>query len=492
MKKRMFLIVAVMLIFVCAVCMTACSNKESGGKSAYELAVENGFQGTVEEWLDSLKGTNGKDGVDGKNGTNGIDGTDGKDGTTYFTIAEYYDAAVKAGYDKDILTFIKESVGANVKSEQAVVAKNLLSSVAITCVHEVTSTDIFGNSKTQSATAGGSGVIYKLDKSKGDAYVITNFHVVYESTSNAADKISTDIGVYLYASYTSEQKIPATYVGGSMNYDIAVLKIEGSEILKNSSAEAAEFADSNEVAVGQTAIAVGNAKGSGISVTSGIVSVDSENLTMTGADDETTVKFRVMRVDCAINKGNSGGGLFDADGKLIGIVNAKMITTDVENIGYAIPSNIVEYVAENVIYNASQGYSGVKKALLGITVISNEPRAVYDAENGKTVIEETVTVYENADEGAIIEESALAYGKLFAGDVIKSVAFDRQSDGTDGYGEEIAVTRSYQVVDLMLTVRPGDKIKITVLRPYTEGETTAYKQIEAEITVTEESVSEVK
>ena len=481
MKKRMFLIVAVMLIFVCAVCMTACSNKESGGKSAYELAVENGFQGTVEEWLDSLKGTNGKDGVDGKNGTNGIDGTDGKDGATYFTIAEYYDAAVKAGYDKDILTFIKESVGANVKSEQAVVAKNLLSSVAITCVHEVTSTDIFGNSKTQSATAGGSGVIYKLDKTKGDAYVITNFHVVYESTSNAADKISTDIGVYLYASYTGEQKIPATYVGGSMNYDIAVLKIEGSEILKNSSAEAAEFADSNEVAVGQTAIAVGNAKGSGISVTSGIVSVDSENLTMTGADDETTVKFRVMRVDCAINTGNSGGGLFDADGKLIGIVNAKMITTDVENIGYAIPSNIVEYIAENVIYNASQGYSGVKKALLGITVISNEPRAVYDAENGKTVIE-----------GAIIEESALAYGKLFAGDVIKSVAFDRQSDGTDGYGEEIAVTRSYQVVDLMLTVRPGDKIKITVLRPYTEGETTTYKQIEAEITVTEESVSEVK
>ncbi len=492
MKKKIFYVVTIAIILVCAISLSACSNGESGGKSAYDLAKENGFQGTLEEWLESLKGTDGKDGVDGKDGRNGIDGAAGKDGTTYFTIIDYYNAAKEEGYDKDLLTFIKENIGTNANGEQTVVAKDLLSSVAITCVQEITSTDLFGSTKTEKTPVGGSGIIYKLDKSKGDAYVITNFHVVYNSSANTKDKISQDIGVYLYAGYTDKQKIAATYVGGAMNYDIAVLKIEGSEILKNSSCEAVVFADSNEVAVGQTAIAIGNAKGSGISVTSGIVSVDSENLSMTGADDKTTVKFRVMRVDCAINKGNSGGGLFDADGRLIGIVNAKMITADVENIGYAIPSNVVKYVAENIIYNASEGYRGVKKAMLGITVISNEPKAVYYSEIGKTVIEETVTVYESEQEKTVIEEGSLAYGYLKNGDILKKIAFDRESDGTEGYTEEIAITRSYQVVDLMLTVKPGDKIKITFDRPITKGETTTYEQTAVEIQVTEKSVSEVK
>ena len=91
--------------------------------------------------------------------------------------------------------------------------------------------------------------------------------------------------------------------------------------------------------VGSSAIAIGNAQGLGISSTSGVVSVDSEYITMTAADGKTAVAFRVMRVDTAINSGNSGGGMYDDNGNLIGIVNAKIVYDGVENIGYAIPSN---------------------------------------------------------------------------------------------------------------------------------------------------------
>ena len=70
---------------------------------------------------------------------------------------------------------------------------------------------------------------------------------------------------------------------------------------------------------------------------------------MTAADNRTEVSFRVMRVDAPVNSGNSGGGLFDGQGKLIGIVNAKIVDEGVENIGYAIPSNVAVSIANNII-----------------------------------------------------------------------------------------------------------------------------------------------
>ena len=126
--------------------------------------------------------------------------------------------------------------------------------------------------------------------------------------------------------------ISAEYIGGSLTYDIAVLKITDSEIYSESIAKKAELAD-RTVFAGETAIAIGNPEADGISSTVGVVSVDSEYLTMTGADDVTEVTFRVMRIDTAVNSGNSGGGLFNDQGELIGIVNAKIMTDDIENIG---------------------------------------------------------------------------------------------------------------------------------------------------------------
>ena len=88
---------------------------------------------------------------------------------------------------------------------------------------------------------------------------------------------------------------------------------------------------------------------------------------MTAADGSATVSFRVMCTDTAVNSGNSGGGLYDNEGNLIGIVNAKIVDDGVENIGYAIPSNVAVSIAENIIdYCHGTDEERVQIALLGI------------------------------------------------------------------------------------------------------------------------------
>ena len=207
---------------------------------------------------------------------------------------------------------------------------------------------------TKETASAGSGVIYKLDKENGDAYIITNYHVVFNGNSTTG--ISDRIYVYLYGmemmnSDGNTYAIPAAYVGGSMNYDIAVLKITGSEILKNSNAVEATVANSDEVSILDTAIAIGNPGAAGLSATSGCINVDSEEITVgfDTASGTVSVTLRVMRTDAAVNSGNSGGGLFNEKGELIGIVNAKDADDSVDNIGYAIPSNIARAIADNAI-----------------------------------------------------------------------------------------------------------------------------------------------
>ena len=118
-----------------------------------------------------------------------------------------------------------------------------------------------------------------------------------------------------------------------------------------------------------------------------------------------------MRVDTAVNSGNSGGGMFDGKGNLIGIVNAKIVDDGVENIGYAIPSNVAIAIAENIIhYCHGTDVERVQRALLGITVNATDSKAVYDGETGCVTISETVSVYE-------VGEGTLAHGVLQKGDV---------------------------------------------------------------------------
>ena len=444
-KIQKILLLVLMLAFV--ILLSSCRSKEAVSLTDAKI---NESGELVLHYSDGKEQNLGV--VVGKDGTDGKDGADGKDGETVSS----------------------ESIVINGEDSEASLAsaKALRSSVSIvsnfqTSVYQGGWYPGGGQTTTRDYTASGSGVIYKMDKAEGDAFIITNYHVVYDASSNTENGISNNIDVYLYGSEIEEKAIDATYVGGSLYYDIAVLRVENSEILKESSACEVSVFDSNNVVVGDSAIAIGNAQGYGVSVSLGIVSVDSEYITMISADGKTEVSFRVMRVDAAVNSGNSGGGLFNGNGDLIGIVNAKIVYDGVENIGYAIPSKVAVSIAENIIdYCYGTDEERVQRALLGITISATDSKAVYDTETGKIKIEETVSVYE-------VAEGSLAKGMLQTGDVLLSATLN---------GETVDISRQYHVIDMMLDVRAGDTITFSVLRNDEEKTIT--------IVITEECLTE--
>ena len=334
-------------------------------------------------------------------------------------------------------------------------SKALLSVVRVTSAFEEVTSSWLGSS-TDKVKSIGAGVIYKLDKEKGDAYIITNYHVVYDEKSNTSDHISDDIILHLYGlerptASGKSYDIPATFVGGSIKYDLAVLKVTGSTVLMESDAMACGVADSDAVSVLDTAIAIGNSGGDGISATIGAISVDSEEISL--AIGSANIKVRVMRTDAAINKGNSGGGLFDDNGDLIGIPNAKDPDGTVDNVGYAIPSNLATAIADNVIHYSD---GTLKRCQLGIWVGVNEYSTKYDTETGKVHKYEEVIITEFTKES---QTTSL----LAVGDIINSITVD---------GVKKDVTRVHHVVDMMFTARVGSTVVINVLRDGTEMDVT--------------------
>ena len=359
------------------------------------------------------------------------------------------------------------TINSNGDSDLLAASRAVLSAVSVNCEFECRN---YYN--TYSAYSAGSGVIYKLDKASGDAYIITNFHVVYNENSTNEKGIAKQINVYLYGQEYKNYAIPATYVGGAMNYDLAVLRVEGSEVLKGSSAMEVAVADSNDVAILDTAIAVGNPEGLGISATVGNINVDSEEIAIkmvTTSNVSMQIALRVMRTDAAVNSGNSGGGLFNSEGELIGIVNAKSADTTVESIGYAIPSNVAKSIADNIIYYCNgEDKTSVYRCLLGVTVSPVECYSEFDTETGKVHKREVVAIAE-------ITEGSLADGLFKVADEIKSITVD---------GKTTEVTRVFMVVDSMLNARVGSEVSFEIER---DG-----VQMTIPVTITERTLTEVK
>ena len=324
--------------------------------------------------------------------------------------------------------------------------KGVLSAVSVKCKFNVTTG--FG-SQTTTATSAGAGVIYRLNKTEGDAYIITNYHVVYEARSKTSNRISNNISVYLYGMEDDAYAIPATFIGGSMIQDLAVLRVDDSRVLAESNAMEVSFADSDEVSILDTAIAIGNPEGEGISATVGCINVDSEEIQMYAADGVTRIRLRLMRIDTAVNSGNSGGGLFDDSGRLIGIVNAKISAEGIDNIGYAIPSNIVKAVADNVIhYCDTTTRENPYKYLIGITMGKTSMYTVYDEETGRVHKREEVNV-------ATIASGSLAESYFEVGDILKSITID---------GVKYEINRMFQITDRMYSVYENSAVTIEVLR----------------------------
>ncbi len=337
----------------------------------------------------------------------------------------------------------------------------LRSAVSIYCSF---SDNSFGSSQYYTT---GSGVIYKIN-ADGDAFIITNFHVVYDKDSNTKNGISADISLFLYgmevnsAGTLNEQyAIPATYVGGSLNYDIAILRVDNNPILRDAyargAAAAVKIANSDFVFPGETSIAIGNPATSdirGISVTTGVVSVESEYITMMAADDSKLVSFRVIRTDTPVNPGNSGGGLYNANGELIGIVNAKSGLTSVENIGYAIPSNVARAIGDNIIdYCYGKSCESVMRGMLGVSVNVLDYTTEYDTEIGMLIRRETIGI-------SSVEVGKLADGVLKVGDVVTGLTI------VDGAGstKDVDVYRMHHLIDSMLDVRVNCVVYLSVTR----------------------------
>ncbi|MBO5736950.1 MAG: trypsin-like peptidase domain-containing protein, partial [Clostridia bacterium] len=288
---------------LCAV--TALFGATGCGKSAYDLAVKNGFTGTEKEWLATLQGVDGKDGED-------------------LTAKDIYETAVAEGYEGTYLEFCRDVLQVDLREGNDVdtIARNVTSVVSIYCGFAQTVRTNPWVVQTRYYPTAGAGVIIDLDKETGNALIVTNYHVIYDADSDSATGISDSIYLYTYGAYnafeggeytapyadTKGDGMKATYVGGAMEYDIAILSVQGSEFLKDCLATEATMASSDEVQVGEKVFAIGNPDGAGIAATEGIISVESEYIQMSSTDGSSTVvQYRVMRTDAAINSGNSGG-----------------------------------------------------------------------------------------------------------------------------------------------------------------------------------------
>ena len=433
MKKKILTTILAGLLALSAVGMAGCA------ESAYDIAVKNGFTGTEQEWLQSLHGSDGKD-------------------APKMTVRDVYDDAVASGaFSGTFSEFLQSYLSLEVPENNNVemVAKSVLSTVSVYTAFEKVSGTGFNATKEIYCSAG-SGAIIDLDRVNGNATVITNYHVAYDQDATTANGISQEIWLYLYGGLnkfntkTGKDEggdgIKATFVGGSMDYDIAVLKIEGSDVLKNSLAEEAVFGDSNTAAVGEKVMVVGNARGLGISVSEGVLSVDSEYIVMSGLDNENrSVTYRVMRTDAAINGGNSGGPMFNAYGQIIGIINAKSTGSGIENMGYALPASQVQGVLKNVLASVD---GKVRVATIGIEVETVETSLSLKTDG-------TLLLVEKNQVKTVSKNSAGYAAGLRVGDIVKSAVVG---------GMEYPLYRKFYLTDLLLTLKKGDTMSLIVER----------------------------
>lgn len=197
--------------------------------------------------------------------------------------------------------------------------------------------DLFTNDEHSDSqiSSEGSGVIYKKDGKY--AYLVTNTHVI-----SGAKKVDILLA--------NGNKVPGEVVGSDVYSDIAVVRISADK-----AKDVAEFGDSNQLTVGETAIAIGSPLGTDYanSVTQGIISSQGRNVNLK-ADNGQNISTRALQTDAAINPGNSGGPLINIQGQVIGITSSKISTngqTSVEGMGFAIPANdvvnIIKQLEEN-------------------------------------------------------------------------------------------------------------------------------------------------
>lgn len=322
------------------------------------------------------------------------------------------------------LTRSASSLGAGEAAEVALIAKKYNVGILIY--------------KSDTLYTEGSGVVVKEDDEGKYTYIVTCAHVVNQ-TDTAVSVLMEDNTEY-----------PAEVVGLDTRTDLAVVRIEESGL------DTAEFADSDELIVGQTVYAVGNPGGSEFfgSLTNGIISaIDRPVSSSTGYEMEC------IQHTAAINPGNSGGALVNGEGKVIGINSMKIASTEYEGMGFSVPSNVVIDVFNSIIEN---GYVA-GRAKLGITYTTpsgySQTYAMYVQMRG--LPSGTIVI------AGISDDSDLADEDVKVGDLITKV------NGKD-------MTDSGMLSAMIEDMSVGDTLTLTIVRLNTDN----WSQTEQNITVT--------
>ncbi len=270
----------------------------------------------------------------------------------------------------------------------------------------------FGNPRNQQPRAAGSGVIIS-----DDGYIVTNHHVIHNASQ-------------VEVTLDDKRTFNARIIGSDPSTDIALLKIEARNL------PFLTFANSDEVRIGQWALAVGNPFNLTSTVTAGIVSAKSRSISI--LDDRAFPIESFIQTDAAINPGNSGGALVDLNGNLIGINTAIASSTGAyTGYSFAVPSNIVKKVTQDLLE-----FGTVQRGFLGVT-ISDINQQVADEKKLKTlkgVYVRSTTI------GGAAEEAGLKEG-----DIITHI-------------NGVSVASVPQLQEQVSRYRPGDELEVTYLR----------------------------
>lgn len=289
------------------------------------------------------------------------------------------------------------------------------------------------DTNTEQVSSEGSGVIYK--KEGNFAYLVTNTHVI-----SGAKKVDIRLA--------DGTKVPGEIVGSDTYSDIAVVKIAADKVTT-----VAEFGDSDQLTVGETAIAIGSPLGSEYAntVTQGIVSSLNRNVSLKSEDGQA-ISTKAIQTDTAINPGNSGGPLINIQGQVIGITSSKIATnggTSVEGLGFAIPSND----AINII-NQLEKNGKVTRPALGIQMVNLSNLSSSDLQR--------LNVPSSVTAGVVVRSvitSMPANGHLQQYDVITKV-------------DDKAISSTTELQSALYSHSIGDSITITYYRNGNEETTT--------------------
>ncbi|MCD7763561.1 MAG: trypsin-like peptidase domain-containing protein [Lachnospiraceae bacterium] len=310
----------------------------------------------------------------------------------------------------------------------AVVKKAMPTVVAITnkSVQEVTY--MFSGTIEMETESTGSGII--IGQNDTELLIATNYHVIEgASTLTVCFSVAEEDG--------GDAIIEASAKGSDEEYDLAVIAVELEKIPETvmEQIESATLGSSEELVIGEPAIAIGNALGYGQSVTLGIISALDRSIEIDG------VTRSYIQTDAAINAGNSGGALLNADGEVIGINSAKVSASGIEGMGYAIPiddakpvlSALMERQTRERVEEDERGYLGVYTQ-----DISTEARSLYDIPNGVYVT-------------YVVSGSPAEDAGMLSGDIISSL---------DG----VTVSSASGFEDLLEYYRAGETVEAEILR----------------------------